>query len=345
MKLNTKNLFETSSKMIPKAKAKKPKKSTISSPFVKEIKPVKNKTNSNTNSTNSNIKQKLFQNSNKKVNPFILSSEKNQDSKSTKLTKISTSKKIKINLDNLEKNENDLFEDSYINNIKLTSESDTKENFAQSKGNKENINLNFKNNQKDLGFNENIDLFKKSTLKSTIIVDNNGNNNLNLEQKKMIDNYFHNKLTIHNNNKCFNKFARPRERKISTQIYKDNNILFNKICHIKSSTIDNIDKNGNINKKIVKLKIKPNNNNKNNNLKIKKENNIEDKNKSNIKNKLESFKGNELLLINGEVYDILNEYLKEDDKNSIFENRTNFSFDSSFLGSSADDDFYQKLNN
>lgn len=338
MKLCTKNLFESSLKMIPKEKRKKYKKNQITSPLTKKVKPSKTKTNSN---TNSNIKQKFFQYSNKKVNPFTLSSEKKKDSKPSKIAKISISRKNKINLQNLEYNEkDDLFEDSYINNIALTCESDTNENIIQSKGNKEIIN--FKNNQNELKFDKNVDLFKKSALKSTIIVDDNGNNNLDCEQKKMINNYFHNKLAI-NKNKCFNNFTRPRERKISTQIYKDNKKLFNKICHMKSSTIDNkIDRICNINKKLLKLSNKKPTNNKNNNLKMKKENNIEDKNKSNTINKLQSF-GNELLLINCEIYDIRNDLI-EDEKNSVFEKTTNFSFDSSFLGSSADDDFYQKLN-
>ena len=148
MKLNTKKLFESSLKMVPKEKGKKYKKNSITSPLTKEVKPSKTKTNSN---TNSNIKQKIFQYSNKKVNPFILSSEKKKDSKPSKIAKISISRKNKINLQNLEYNEkDDLFEDSYINNIVLTCESDTNENIIQSKGNKEIIN--FKNNQNVCSF-------------------------------------------------------------------------------------------------------------------------------------------------------------------------------------------------
>ena len=127
MKLNTKNLFEPSKslKTTPRPKILKQKKLIKTSPLIKENKTVKNKVNPNPN-MKSNLKQKLFQNSNKKINPFTLSLEKNQDLKNTKMVRTQTSKKVNLNIDIIENN--DLFENSFTNNLVLTNESDTIDN-------------------------------------------------------------------------------------------------------------------------------------------------------------------------------------------------------------------------
>ena len=59
-------------------------------------------------------------------------------------------------------------------NFILTSENNTNDKKLQNNGNK----VNRYNSEKIVNF------FKKTSLKSTIIVDNKGNNNLDLEQKK-----------------------------------------------------------------------------------------------------------------------------------------------------------------
>ena len=356
MKLNTKDIFEASSlKVTPKLKAKIIKKSKGSSPYTKENKFSKNKL-----SVNSTLKQKLFRTSNKKVNPFTLISDKNQEIKNPKPLKISASKKVKINLDIIDKND-DLFEDSYINNLALTSESDTNENNKESKMNKDikdtfNLNRN-QNEQNELGINDLCELFKKSILKSTIIVDDNGNNNLDFEQKKIIDNYFNKKANPTNNKKTLNNnnFKRQRIRKITTQIYKDNNVLFNRLCHTKCSTNDHIEKTSNLNlykksakcnanKKIIESYSKNRNRNISNNFLEIKEHYFGDKNKNNFDCKImKSTKLNAFILID----DVNDRNLlidkEENEKNSIFENNSSFSLDSSFLGSSLDDDFYKNF--
>ena len=83
MKLNTKKIFEaSSSKVTPKIKTKKPKTIKMSMPYLKGNKISKNDLN-----INSSIKQKLFQTSNKKINPFSLTSDKNKDVKTSKTSK------------------------------------------------------------------------------------------------------------------------------------------------------------------------------------------------------------------------------------------------------------------
>ena len=340
MKLNTKNIFNSLSlKTSPKIKIKNQHSSKLSSPFIKFSNVTKNKTN-----TNSNLKKTLFHNSNKKINPFSQSSENSQDFKYIKLAK----KPKKINtfkLDSIEKN--DLFEDSSNNNMALTNESDNNEN-NNNKDNRVNSDKNNKKliqkKQKELSFEQLYDLFKKSSLKSTIIVDNNGNNNLDLEQKKIIEDYFNKKST--------NNFKRSI-RKISTQIYKGNKLLFNKINHYKTSTIDTNDKTNSYNIKHGNQNLKNNLNVKNVNFKnncIKiKENLMEDNKELSTKfKKMRSTRINPCLSIFDDNLIIGKEIIKKEEKNdnnSIFENDSNISFDSSFLGSSFDEDFYKNFKN
>ena len=348
MKLNTKNIFLSSKKLVQKTKTKNIKKSKKNYPFTNSNKAIK-KLSSN-NNINSNKNKKTLQSSNKKVNPFILSSEENQDLKYSKLSKFSI-QKIIINLDFDEKNDkNDLFEDSYVNNMVLTSESDS------NKGNKDNII--YKQNQNELCLERVNNLFKKSNLKSTIIVDNNGNNNLNFEQKRIINDYFNKKRNninnVNNSNKKdFKKFHHSNTRKISTEIYKDNNI-FNKFSRLKSATIGNISKNFNNDKIIIEKKITNKNKNeienysKNKNNYINIENNYEVKNKKRkIYKKMKSAKINSYFFINSDKFIIKKEEKTkvEEENNSLFENNSHCSFSSSFLGSSMDEDFYKALNN
>ena len=347
MKLNTKEIFESSSSS-QKTKNQNQKKSNLNSPVINSNKISKQKFNSNKNSnSNSNKNKKILHNSNKKVNPFILSLEKNEKNKDVKYTKLSkfSNQKTKINLDfDEKKDKNDLFEDSYVSNMALTSESDTNNN----KGNKENINT--CQNQNELGLDGIDNLFKKSSLKSTIIVDNNGNNNLDFEQMKIIKDYFDKKINnnnnVNNNKKYFNNFQRSKTRKISTQIFRDNN-LFNKFYRLKSATIGNINTNNDkkMEKKFQnKYKIEGCSKGKNNFINIENNYDVENKNRKKYK-KMRSTKINSCFFINNEKNNIKKEEkIKVEENNSFLENNSHFSFDSSFLGSSMDEDFYKTLN-
>ncbi len=332
MKLNTKPLFELSSfaKATPKTKIKCPHKPKLSSPFLNNYQTLNNKAN-----TNSNIKLKLFQTSNKNVNPFIDSSDKNENSKFVKTIKKSNIKKVKFNIDNVTKN--DLFEDT-SNIICLTNESDTNNN-----------NLNKLNNGKNINENKNLfNLFNKNVLKSTIIVDNSGNNNLDLEQKKIIENYFSNKSNKNKN--VQNNFKRRTIRRIPTQICHDHKSFLNRIYRL-SSTIENNTKTTKDKKKIAFHKSKKNSISKE--LKLKtgftkiKENIFEENDKILNSKKTKSNKNNNnFFVINDKNNDIEKEVIQNEniEKNSIFENDNSSSFNSSFLGSSFDDDFYKNLN-
>ncbi len=327
MKLNTKNIFCSSLKTTPKTKYKKSKKSNVNEIALNSNKKIKNKTNHN-----SKVKQKLFQSSNRKNNPFIQTTEENYGSKIINPTKKNTQKIVNIKFID-EEEKNDLFDDSYSysKNVMLTSKTNTIKNnkikeriktFNNTKSNKNNLNQLY-------------NLYKKS-----IIIDNFGNNNLNYEQKKLIKNYF--KKKSHASEQHFrNNFFRLNIKKQPTQIYKNNNLLMNKIYHLKTSTIDTNDKTNPINKKIDNL-LKNNYFTNKNNCKTIKEKDNED---SNRKLKIKTDKKMEqacfllnTLLIKEE------ENQKKIEENSVFEASSHISFDSSFLGSSFDIDFYQNLN-
>ena len=193
MKLNTKNLFVSSTRMTPKTTMRKPKKSVLESPLTK-IKSSNNKLSRNTNS----IKPKSFHYTNKNVNPFIQSSNKVHEIKYIKKEKLPNSQKVISKIDT--RGKNNLFENSFINSFLLTSQTDTNDKKLQNNGN------NLKNNKKEYDTEEKGNIFKRTSLKS--IVDNNGNNNLVLEQKKIINDYFQ-KVNI--NTKINSKnFIRPK---------------------------------------------------------------------------------------------------------------------------------------
>lgn len=311
MKLSTKQLF-TNLKSTPKRKPKiinKPK----SSVFVAQY----NISNNNNYGSNSNIKQKLFETPNiPKENPFKKPVIHYSRLTNIKFNKIINSSK-KLNIDILKTD--DLFEDSYINNALLTNESES--NRYEPIFEKENKDINNFEHHIDNLYN----LFRKSSLKSTIIIDNKGNNNLDLEQKRIIDNYF---------NKTKGKFLKKTKiNTIKVTKYNENKNVFTQ----KNSLIDvNRCKNDfykNIQKRLIF------------NTDIKKsKTNQKIKNylfhKKLLSNEESNMKKNE---IKGELFDIMSEKEKsETNGNSIFENK---SIDSSFLGSSLDDDFYKTLAN
>jgi hypothetical protein len=160
-------------------------------------------------------------------------------------------------------------------------------------------------------------------------MDNNGNNNLNSEQEKFIKDYLDKKERLQSNiNKC-------SINSIKVQNYNHNNILLkqksntnNKAFNLKYKNFDldkvrnnilKMDENGNIMGNKPFLSTKDNNR---------------------FKDILEYEEKNEE---DDEINTSGNNPINDDDKenNSMFENCTNKSFDSSFLGSSIAEDFYQ----
>ena len=94
----------------------------------------------------------------------------------------------------------------------------------------------------EFNIDELYDAFKNSELKTTIILDNNGNNNLNYEQKKFIENYFYKKKELGNNiKKC-------KINSIKVDKYHSNYIS----KKVKNSQVQNKDK---FNFKNLKLNI------------------------------------------------------------------------------------------
>ena len=112
----------------------------------------------------------------------------------------------------------DIFDDSYLNNLLLTNRSDS--NRYEQINEVENK---FPNGD-DSDYDHLFELFKKSNLlKSTIVIDKNGNNNLDLEQKKIIDNYF---FKFNKEGRNLNDYEENKINSIPVQKYKDNNKLF-----------------------------------------------------------------------------------------------------------------------
>ena len=310
MKLSTMQLF-TSSK---KAKNKTSKKVKLS--------PSSIATNTNSNQSSSEKKEKMLQKSYKKnktagpkINPFTKDFIKSENPKIFTHKKIQSSKEQNLHF-NLPKNkettnklENDI---SDFNNIIFNTESDS---------------IHQKQDEYDIEALINLFKYKSSKLKKTIIMDNNGNNNLNSEQKKFIDDCFDKKEKLEKNvNKC-------KINSIKVQNYNDNNIF---------SKQKNTARNRGTNLKLKKI-------NHNKEYKI-----IVNINKSKIINTrkhLLSTKYNtkfkEILYFEErkDQDDNINFNRSDDDKenNSIFENCTNKSFDSSFLGSSLAEDLLENI--
>ena len=294
MKLNTKKLF--SQTKLTKPSKKSNKKVIICTPSTS----AKSNNNNNTEKEKLLSKIKSSKNNNifsQKINPFILDP-------------IEPSK---------QKNNNNIYNQKSVssknNNIFL---SNNEENIITS-----NINKETDKDKKNQDFETLCNLFQKSEFKSTIIMDNNGNNNLNLEQKKFINDYFDKKEKIQKNiNEC-------KIQNIKVQSYNRNNILLKD--KLNSKTIDNVKS---TNKRIFKKRQMTNKVKNNFNKYLSSTNNI----------KIDARK---LFLddINNEnlEFDIDTSSNEKNEGNSLFENCTGRSFDSSFLGSSMADEFFEIL--
>ena len=217
-----------------------------------------------------------------KVNPFIENFTRKNNHHKTWIHKKTQSSKIEKN---------------YFKDILLTSEFDS--------------NLNNENEIETL-----CKMFQSSKLKSTIIMDNNGNSNLNNEEKKFIEDYLDKK------EKLENKIKKCKINSIKVQNYNHNDIL------LKQKTSSN---------KAINFKFM-----KNDFLTI-------DNNKRKISNKpilynKQKNKISDFFKFNGKSEDENEKADNDKENNSMFENCTNKSFDSSFLGSSLAEDFLLPFN-
>ena len=302
MKLSTKKIF-TSSK-----KAKNPlnKKSKLS--ITKSV-PI-NKSNQSSTEKKENSNQKSNKKNNtasNKINPFNenLSKSKNQNNFLRKKLQSSKEQILKFSKnDNNDTRPNTEHENNAVNDIALNDEFTLEEK-----------NKNQNQNEFDIETLVNLFKYKSSKLKSTIIMDDNGNNNLNSEQKKFIMDCFDKKIKMENNvKKCKIDLIKPK--KSCKDRFQNYSINLNK----KSKNFIRTDRSKRF------------------------------KTRQPIFSTKQNYKFKELIKFEERKNDedSLNFNKSHDDKenNSIFENCTDKSLDSSFLGSSlAEEEFIQKIDN
>jgi len=305
MKLSTKILF-TSLKNNPKRKFKKIKqrKSSV-------IGGLKNSSKNNNFYFERNEIQNLFKSKTTvNENPFkkpIITIRRLKSKKLPKIMNYNLKKKdIKI-----VKEEEALNEDFYINNILLTTQSE----FNEYEPKDENIDIKHINNVEQ-NLDELCDLFRKSNIKSNFVIYNKKDNNLGLNPKDPIQDYFNKKYRNNSNKNKINS--------IPVQKYKENNNVFK-----QKSTLINRNK---INKNGI------NNDKKQNlydyNFKINKINKNASKNNTNIIHKLKKQKIKKNIII-GEHDKIMGGKEKNEiEDNSLFDAFYNHnSYESSFLSS------------
>ena len=313
MELSTKKLF-SSLKNSPKRKFKVNNTVKLSVPNVL--------INKISNNINPNLKKKLYLKTpySNKNNPFYKTSKINDKKKQ----EFQTSKKPKINNDALKSEESPNLSFSYDDSSMFSSsESDSKSEKPINKKNKSKKEEN-KCNNKTKHVNFDIDnlynIFKSSNLKSTIVIDDKGNNNLNLEQKKFINDYFSQK----------DKKDKNKINTIPVQNYKENNKLFKqKTPYNNNNTKVFFKKNNFAEKSLSNLKTNNDTINKRRTQKI-----INHKKLQSTKNMVKVPK---LFLSH------IPKETPEIDSQTVFENCTNRSIDSSFLGSCLNDEFFQNL--
>ena len=302
MKLSTKKIF-TSSK-----KAKNPlnKKSKLS--ITKSV-PI-NKSNQSSTEKKENSIQKSNKKNNtasNKINPFNenLSKSNNQNNFLRKKLQSSKEQILKFSKnDNNDTRPNTEHENNTVNDNALNDEFTLEEK-----------NKNQNQNEFDIETLVNLFKYKSSKLKSTIIMDDNGNNNLNSEQKKFIMDCFDKKIKMENNvKKCKIDLIKPK--KSCKDRFQNYSINLNK----KSKNFIRTDRSKRF------------------------------KTRQPIFSTKQNYKFKELIKFEERKNDedSLNFNKSHDDKenNSIFENCTDKSLDSSFLGSSlAEEEFIQKIDN
>lgn len=305
---SVKNTLKKNLKIYSKTKPNSPVKG----------KKIKTKVKSNLNSCKKHQKLmttiKRIDNPQDKINPKlrVLSSKRVSEFK-TKLNKIQI-----INT----KKSTDIFDDSYLNNLLLTNESDSNKyeqiNEMEDKLLKEN----------DSNYEHLYNLFRKSNLlKSTFVIDKNGNNNLGIEQKKIIENYFGKKYI--KSEKILNDCEESKINSIPVQKYKENNKLF------MQKKPMNINKNTYGKKQLINV------GNGQNSTGIKTQ--IKNYRIIDYKKLIRNKQNNDKFLFIGKYFGKEKNEKKEADKISKFELDSNKSIDSSFLGSYLNDSFYKDL--
>ena len=310
MMLGAEEIFRTF-KNTPKKKPKICQKPKLASQYL---------TINKASKKGNNPKIKLFLNSvSENENPFSKPKElKSEIKKKTRKNTIFARQKINIKKF---KTKNDSFEDkdSYINNALLASESGP--NIYEN-----NINIERKKKKKDKRkkeINTFCKTFKNINQKYSINKDNQGNNNLNNKKKGIFANY----SNFNKNKFITNYMVKTKINSIPIQKYKENKTLFTE----KYPLIDNSRCKRNIYKYYNNLK----NSKKNTKIKSITQKKIlytkEAMDKINLKSEFPSQTKND------------NNNYNKMNNNSLFQNCTNESYDSSFLGSSLDDDFYHKI--
>ena len=303
MKLSTNKLFSSAKYPKNNKLVIKSKKPTISKIHYRQISD--NIQYHNTNKYNAKLDiQKSSKNNHTaspKVNPF---NDESDNFSKTKINYLKSKnfKDLKTNLE-IEKNKKDILDkhmdsgddinDFNIYNNMHTSEPD----------------LNKKIESKCNDFELLCDLFKKnSKLKSNIIIDNCGNNNLNPEQEKFITDCFNKKEKLEKNiNNC-------KINSIKVHNYHHNDIFLKKNKNTKRKVIRRKKQFSTCYPNTILQYFSCKNNNYKNLFGFKC---IKEENEKNSKNN------------------------KDEANNSMFENCSNKSIDSSFLGSSIAEDFIQ----
>lgn len=315
MELSTKKLF-SSLKNSPKRKFKVNHIFKFSAPNVLLDKI--------TNNINPNLKNQLFlktPNLNKN-NPFYKTPKVNDKKKK----EFQSSKMQKVNIDLLKSNDTpSQSSSSYDESNLFSSESDSQSEKVKNKNSnnndkKEENKCSDKKKHVKFDIDNLCNLFKSSNLKTTIVIDNEGNNNLNLEQKKFINDYFTQK----------GKKDKNKINTIPVQNYKENNKLFKqKTPYNNNNNKEFFKKNIPTEKSISNLKTNNETINKRRTQKI-----INHKKLKSTKNIISIPK---LFLSN------IPKETPEIDSRSVFEDYTNRSIDSSFLGSCLSDEFFQNF--
>lgn len=270
--------------------------------------------NNTINKTNKNIisneKQKLVFNT--------ISYHENPFAKPIKIIKKNKDNKIpKLNRDNLQTNENIIENSVYLNAILKTETNSNKyeKGFTEKKNNENSIHEN-KND-----FYNFYTKFKNSNLKRKIISGKRGNNNLSIPKKFIFQNDNKKKCKIIRNS----IYLKGKKKYFSAKLLLTNTNITNKnVLNKLNKCINNTNKNLNTN-----------------------HNNLKEKNIKEIKNILHQLKSTKE--INPDLFEFNSGKNKNEEQrfsesnNSIFEDYSDKSFDSSFLGSSLNDKFYNDL--
>lgn len=213
MELNTKKLFTPTMKITHKAKIKVNHKSKSKLLLPKSMSSSKFKTKINSEKVESKITMKAFP---LNINPFYKENGGKINKRIPKGRNTQNKKTIHMNF----LKTNDIYDESYMNNLLATNESDA--NLNENALNKENKCLNVKESILKCNINSNN---KKINIKSSNTIDDQGNNNLDLEQKKTVNNYLDKKL---DKNIKMNTQKNVKINLIPIVKYKENNILFKK---------------------------------------------------------------------------------------------------------------------